>query len=97
VSGSASATFIASWSRSTIGLGVPLGATIANQELKKKSGRPDSLTVGTSGYCASRCGVDTASRRSLPAAISEVTVPRPWKAASTSPPATAMAAGVAPL
>jgi hypothetical protein len=35
------------------------GARIANQELKKKPGRPASETVATSGNCASRFSVVT--------------------------------------
>src|SRR3954451_12983948 len=77
--------------------GVPAGAIIANHELNSNPGRPDSDTVGTSGNCGRRFGVVTPMSRSLPAFTSELTVAMPWKAPSTSLPATPIAACVAPL
>ena len=44
--------------------GVPAGARIANHELKKKPGRPDSETVGTSGNCDNLFSVVTPISRS---------------------------------
>ena len=41
-------------------LGVPAGAMSPNHEFNLKPGNPDSETVGTSGNCDIRCGVQTA-------------------------------------
>src|SRR6185436_18210801 len=95
--GSASALTISALSRATISGGVPAGASTANQELNSNPGRPDSDTVGTSGYCGMRLGVVTATSLTLLPRTSELTVASPWKATGTSAPATPTAACVAPL
>ena len=61
---------ISACSRSTIGFGVPAGATIICQEAKSKPGTPASATVGISGAIGSRVADDTPSARTLPSASS---------------------------
>ena len=77
--------------------GVPAGASMANQELNSKPARPDSLTVGASGYCGRRLGVLTAMSLTRWPLIKALTVASPWNATATSPAATPMPACVAPL
>ena len=80
-----------------ISFGVPAGARIANHELKKNPGRPDSETVGTSGNCGNRFGVVTPISFSELPRTNAATVPRPWKPTGICPAATSVAACVAPL
>ena len=51
---------------STMGLGVPAGATRPYQLLTSKPGRPASLKLGTSGTAGERACPDTASALSRP-------------------------------
>ena len=96
-SGSPTAFSTSAFRRAMMSFGVPAGARIANHELKKKPGRPDSETVGTSGNCDSRFSVVTPINLSCPPRTSAATVPRPWKATGIWPAATSVAAWVAPL
>ena len=56
------------------GCGVRAGATTLYQAVASKSGRPDSIMVGTSGSAGERFAPETASRRNLPAACSVLAV-----------------------
>ena len=63
-SGSATALTASAFNRAMISFGVLAGAMIANHELKKNPGKPDSETVGTSGNCDMRLSVVTPMSRS---------------------------------
>ena len=59
-------------SRSTIGFGVLAGAKAPTQNLYSASGRPISVTVGTSGISGSRFRELTASELTLPSFVNDI-------------------------
>ncbi len=64
----ASSAFNSRFSRSTIGRGVPAGASSVERCVASKPGRPASAMVGMSGSRRERCRLLTPSARSVPAA-----------------------------
>ena len=82
--------------RSTIGCGVPLMAHSPYQVETIQCGTPISAEVGISGNSAMRCGVATASPRSLPERICVAEVPMASNIMSTLPASRSCIAGPAP-
>ena len=75
----------------------PAGAIIMCHEDASNPARPVSATVGTSGSTGKRCGVDTASARSLPSLIKVTTVAGSEKIMSMRPPMMSLIASAGPL
>ena len=95
--GSLSARSKADATLSTMGRGVPPGATMPNQVATLKLGTPDSATVGTSGSCVERLALVTASGNTVPPRICPMMVIAFSNENVTSPASTACIAGGAPL
>ncbi|MNN47703.1 hypothetical protein D3C81_1621370 [compost metagenome] len=88
---------VTSWfSRLTISLGVPAGASRPAHELNTMPSKPASCMVGTCGSAGDRLEANTASGRSLPALIIAIEL-NGSMVMSTSPDTTACICGPVPL
>src|SRR4029078_10835464 len=83
--GSSIAAFTSLLRRSTIGFGVPAGASNANQPLTLYSGIPASVVVGVSGSAGMRLSPATASGIAPLAPIGPATFGNHWEPSGTSP------------
>src|SRR5688572_6987108 len=77
----------------TISRAVPVGAKRPHQFAYSKPGTPDSAIAGRPGISGVGFGLLTASPRTLPALICDITAGELAMIASTSPEASAMTAG----
>src|SRR5437773_7983468 len=89
--------FSPAFTPSTTAPAVPAGANIAYQVSTSRSGKPCSLSVGTSAKAGERCALRTASMRSLPDCTCGATVCSAEIIACTWPPTRSAIAPPAPL
>ena len=82
--------------RSTIGFGVPAGATSPFKSSDSWPGKPDSVVVGTSGKSGERLALVTASARSLPSLIRAAAGGSAMKAIGVWLPSVELISGAAP-
>jgi hypothetical protein len=76
---------------------VPAGASTPKVELTSRFGTPASAAEGTSGSIEIRCGVVTASARSLPVVMKGSEAGAVSTISPTWPPTTSVIAGPLPL
>src|ERR1039458_8056329 len=96
-SGSFRIRFISVFRRLMISGGVPAGAITPPHDTDSKPGRPDSVTVGTSGSEGIRLALVTAIARSLPDLTFGIAAIAVGNATAMAPDITSVRLGVSPL
>ena len=97
IAGVASAFAVSCWTRLTMSIGVPAGASRPNHELASKPfRRPASATVGTPGSACEVCELVTANAFSLPDLMCGMAEGRLSNITSMSPDIRLSSAGLEP-